>query len=168
MAMFITFPDVAAGRAAGGAGGLAVEHGPHAHGAHARPLYTLKIDEKRFDGEMWFMTFTNSPKIREIEQNPRVVITYADAGKNVYVTVYGQASCEKNSAKAKELWNIHAKGWWPGGPEDPTLTMIRVRISTAEYWDGPSNSSYMLHLLKAVAIGTKVDAPGDHGQVQPR
>ena len=42
-------------------------------------------------------------------------LTYADAGKNRFAAVWGSARCEHNEAKARDLWNIHAKGWWPDG-----------------------------------------------------
>lgn len=47
-----------------------------------------------------------------------------------------------NQEKTRELWNIHAKGWWPEGPQSPSLAIIRVRVASAECWDGPSNTSY--------------------------
>jgi hypothetical protein len=29
---------------------------------------------------------------------------------------------------------------WSGGPDDPTLRVLRVEPMTAELWDGPSSS----------------------------
>lgn len=165
VAMFVTFPntaqDVGIGTAALNAG--------HA-GLHARPMYTQKLEApdadspNRFTGELWFMTDASSTKVRELEQDQQVLINYSDEGKNVYVAVYGVASVERNPQKAQELWNVHAKGWWPGGPEDPNLVLIRVRVHSAEYWNGPSNTSYMLNLLKAVVSGDRVKLEGEHGE----
>lgn len=157
VAMFTTFP-------ADGAG---------AHtGLHTRPMYTQKLDApdasspNRFDGNLWFMTDDASQKLRELHDDQRVLITYADEGKNIYVSVYGRASAERNPEKANQLWNIHAKGWWPGGPDDPRLMLIRVAVESVEYWDGPSNASYMLNLLKAVAKGERIHLESHHGQYE--
>jgi len=136
-------------------------------GPHARPMYTHNV--KDFDGTLWFMTPTGSPMVQELQANERVLITYADAGKQTYVSVRGTANAEKNPEKAQELWNIHAKGWYPGGPDDPSLTLIRVAVEDAEYWEGPGNTSYMLKLLKAVATNTRIDLDlrGDeHGKMK--
>jgi general stress protein 26 len=130
---------------------------------HARPMYTQALDAKNFDGTLWFMTDAESLKVEELEINPNVLITYAAPNKNRYVVVTGQARSEHNPDKARELWNIHAKGWFPNGPDDPNLALLRVTVSSAEYWDGPSNTSYLLNLVAAVVSGTRVQTNGKHG-----
>ncbi|HVJ85086.1 MAG TPA: pyridoxamine 5'-phosphate oxidase family protein [Caulifigura sp.] len=135
---------------------------------HSRPMYTTGVDPRTFDGTLWFMSHVDSVKNDELAQNPTVLLTYAAPDKNRYVVVYGTARVEKNPQKAKELWNVHAKGWFPGGPEDPSLTLIRCEVTSAEYWDGPAPTSYLLSLLKAVATGTKPQTTGEHGKVTGR
>ncbi|MDZ4756290.1 MAG: pyridoxamine 5'-phosphate oxidase family protein [Phycisphaerae bacterium] len=130
---------------------------------HARPMYTQKLDAAHFDGTLWFMTDAGSKKLDEIARDPSVILVYAAPDKNRYVVVQGVASAERDPDVAQELWNIHAKGWWPGGPDDPRLMLIRVETESAEYWDGPSNTSYMLSLLKAVMSGERVHTESDHG-----
>lgn len=138
---------------------------------HTRPMYTQKLDPESFDGELWFMTSAASRKVHEIDEkrggDTNVLITYADAGSNHYAVINGTATAEHNPEMAQELWNIHTKGWWPEGPASPDLMLIRVRIHTAEYWDGPSNASYMLNLAKAVLTGTRVQTTsGEHGVIR--
>ena len=130
-----------------------------------RPMYTQRVDPETFDGTLWFFTDANTTKVSELQTNPNVLLTYADTDKNRYVVVKGTANCEHNPAKARELWNIHAKGWWPEGPESNSLMLIHVRIHSAEYWDGPSDTSYLLHLVKAVATGERIEVKSDHGRI---
>jgi general stress protein 26 len=138
---------------------------PPGRSPHARPMYTTGVDPATFDGTLWFMSHADSVKNDELVENPAILLTYAAPDRNRYVVVYGTGSVERNPAKAKELWNVHAQGWFPGGPDDPSLTLIRVEVANAEYWDGPSNTSYFLGLLKAVATGTKPKTNGEHGKV---
>lgn len=133
--------------------------------ARGRPMYTQKVDPEKFDGDLWFMTDSRSDKLEEVAHDPRVCITYADAHKNKYCVVYGTATAERDPAKAQELWNVHAKGWWPDGPASANLVLLRVRVERAEYWDGPSNTAYLIHLVKAVVTGTQVKTGGVHGTV---
>lgn len=133
---------------------------------HIRPMYTQKVEPDAFAGELWFMSDAQSSKVAEISANQRVALTYAAPDKNRYIVVHGYADCERNPEKARELWNIHAKGWWPGGPEDPNLLLVRVVVESAEYWDGPSNTGYMISLLKAVIGGKPVELNADHGVVR--
>lgn len=130
---------------------------------HTRPMYTQQTE---FDGDLWFFSDADSPKIREITADDQVLVTYDSTAKNRYVAVRGRAEVIRDPAKAKELWNIHAKGWWPGGPDDPRLTLIKVRVEAAEYWDGPSHAGYFINLLKAVATGSRVEPKGEHGTVR--
>jgi general stress protein 26 len=52
--------------------------------------------------------------------------------KSLFV-ISGTASAERNPEKAREIWNVHAKGWWPDGSDSPNLVMIRVRVEDVEY-----------------------------------
>jgi general stress protein 26 len=133
---------------------------------HVRPMYTQNADSESFDGTLWFMTDADSAKVHELATNHGVVVTYSAPDKNRYVVAYGNADVERNPEKARELWNIHAKGWYPGGPDDPNLLLIRVRVESADYWDGPSNTMYMLSLLRAVATGKRINADGEQGTVK--
>ncbi|QEL14496.1 pyridoxamine 5'-phosphate oxidase family protein [Limnoglobus roseus] len=141
-------------------------HSPDGGKLHSRPMYTHKIDATKFDGTLWFMTDIDSPKVEELVQHHDVLLTYAAPEKNRYVVVSGEVSVEKNPEVARELWNVHAKGWWPGGPDDPKLGLIRVHVTSAEYWDGPSKVSYLFSLLKAVVKGNRVDVGGEHGKIE--
>jgi general stress protein 26 len=139
-------------------------------GPHARPMYTQKIEDARtgagFDGTLWFMTDAGSAKVTELLADPAVMVIYSAPDKNRFVAVYGAAAPETNPDKARELWNIHTQGWWPGGPDEPGLVLLRVRVERAEYWEGPSNAAYMLRLLRAVAVGERVDVKSEHGTVE--
>lgn len=133
---------------------------------HIRPMYTQGLDPDRFVGDLWFMSDAASAKVSEIGREHRVALTYAAPDKNRYIVVNGWATCERNPDKARELWSVHAKGWWPGGPEDPSLLMVRVRVESAEYWDGPSNTSYMISLLKSVVTSRPIELKTDHGTIR--
>jgi general stress protein 26 len=135
---------------------------------HSRPMYTQTIEPESFDGTLWFMTDSDSAKVQELAENSEVLISYAAPTKNRFVVVTGLARAEHNAEKARELWNIHAKGWWPEGPASRSLALIEVQVETAEYWDGPSSTSYFISLLKAVTTGERVDPNTEHGTLKPR
>lgn len=140
--------------------------GPCAFPPHVRPMYTQQLEPDVFEGELWFFSDADSVKALDLERDPRVLLTYAAPALNRFVVVAGSGQCEKNAAKAEELWNVHGKGWWPDGPRSADLTLIRVQVDSAEYWEGPSGASYMLRLLKAVVTGERVKPMGEHGVVR--
>lgn len=132
------------------------------HIPHARPMY-LTTDSDA--DELIFMSDTTSMKVFDISANPKVLLTFSNDGSNRYVAVNGVAIAEHNPARAKTLWNIHAQAWWPEGPSDPNLVLIRVRPEDVEYWDGPSKISYSLSLVTALVGGKRMEPDGSHGTV---
>ncbi len=130
--------------------------------AHSRPMYTQSDPTGE---DLWFLTDRRSGKVGEVMVNPHVLLNYADPGAHRFVSVWGTASVHEDHDKAKELWTAFAQGWFPEGPRDPNLVLIRVRPERAEYWDGPGMISYSLSLLKALISGTRIEPKGEHGEM---
>lgn len=129
----------------------------------SRPMVTQGTE---FDGELWFFTDVGSAKVFEIESDRHVNICYADPGHDKYVSVSGLASLLNDRKKIRELWNPLAKAWFPGGADDPELTLIRVRPTAAEYWDNSSGRLVgIAGFLKAAATGEQVKEPGKHEKI---
>jgi general stress protein 26 len=128
----------------------------------SRPMQTQKLDA---DGCLWFLTSRSSHKTEELQKHPNVNVSYADTDAQSYVSVVGTASLVDDPAAKEELWSPIAKAWFPKGLEDPDLTVLKVKIREAEYWD--SSSSKMVqayHIAKALVTGTQ-DDEGEHGKV---
>jgi general stress protein 26 len=100
----------------------------------SRPLLTQRA---RFDGDLWFITRLDSPKAREVARNRQVSLSYVRPEENVYVSVSGTAQLVSDPKKVEELWDPSYQGWFPGGPGDPHLVLIRVGVERAEYWVAP-------------------------------
>ncbi|MEE7546712.1 pyridoxamine 5'-phosphate oxidase family protein [Xanthomonas sp. Kuri4-1] len=101
----------------------------------SRPLGTQEVE---FDGDLWFATAADSPKVAEIIAHPRVNVAYASPSRNSYVSVAGVARIVDDRAKIDQLWSPAMKLFFPGGKDDPNLRLIHVSAESAEYWDGPS------------------------------
>lgn len=121
----------------------------------SRPMGTAQAKE---EGVLWFFTSKNSGKAYEIARDAQVNLNYAEPEKQLYVSVSGTARLEDNKAKAKELWNPLLKAWFPQGLDDPNLTMLRVDVEQAEYWDGPSNKMVQLFEMVKAAVTGDYDA----------
>lgn len=104
----------------------------------SRPLST---QDAEFDGKLlWFFVRRNSAKVREIERYPRVNVAYSSKDKNVYLSVAGIAEIVDDPIKIDEYWNDALKAFFPRGPNDPNLVLVRVTVKTVEYWSGPSTA----------------------------
>ncbi|MGA6536975.1 pyridoxamine 5'-phosphate oxidase family protein [Stenotrophomonas sp. NPDC101269] len=132
---------------------------------YSRPLGTQEVE---FDGDLWFATAADSPKVAEIALNPRVNVAYASTSGNTYVSVAGTARVIDDRAKAEELWSPAMKLFFPGGPDDPNLRLIHVSAESAEYWDGPGG---LLGSALSFVLSAMNDEPGalsDNGVVDLR
>jgi general stress protein 26 len=115
----------------------------------SRPMWTLG-DE--FDGNLWFFTADDAPKVDELKRNPQVCISYAAPDKDLFLSVSGSAELVRDKAKAKEFWNPYAEAWFPEGLDDPNLGLLRVEVAQAEYWEDnkPKVIQFAQALLTAV------------------
>jgi general stress protein 26 len=132
---------------------------------HSRPMWTQQTD---FDGNLWFFTSIESPKAQELEKDYHVTLGYAQPKNNCYVSVYGDASLLRDRAKMEELWNPAFLAWFPEGLNDPKLTLIKVQVERAEYWDSPSSKVvHLIGFVKALTTG-KPYKPGkdEHGKLE--
>ena len=132
---------------------------------YSRPLATQQV---AFEGALWFVITADSPKVAEIELDPRVNVAYASPSKNTYVSVSGRARVVDDRAKIEELWSPAMKLFFPGGKEDPNLRLIHVRADSAEYWDGPGT---LLGKALTFVLSAVQDEPGqlaDNGFIDLR
>ncbi|RRB00777.1 pyridoxamine 5'-phosphate oxidase family protein [Larkinella rosea] len=109
----------------------------------SRPMAVMQVDE---EGNLWFLTKEHSPKTEQIDQHYKVNVAFADASDSSFVSVSGSAEELQDRAKIEELWSPMAKPWFPEGKDDPQLSLLKVHIETAEYWD--SSSSRMVRLFE--------------------
>lgn len=124
-------------------------------GLESRPMSTQKTE---FDGNVYFFAFDNTNKAQHIARNPNVNLAYVSPDQNTYVSLKGEAQISKDRQKMEELWSPELKAWFPQGLETPHITLIKVAVKTAEYWDSPSGTvAYVVSLVKAVATGQSQD-----------
>ena len=93
-----------------------------------------------------------------------VNVAYADPEDQTYVSVSGTARLVKDKAKLKELWSPIYKTWFPQGLRDPDVTLLKVDVTEAEYWDSPGNVISSIMVAFALATGARVDY-GEHKKV---
>jgi len=129
---------------------------------HSRPVQTLQVEDNR---TLWFFTDWSSPKVDELHHDVRVSLGYADPKKHAYVAVSGSGSLIRDIPKAKQLWRIEQRAFYPDGPEDERLALLRVVIERAEYWLAPGRTSYLLAAATAAVTRTPVGVLGENRKI---
>jgi general stress protein 26 len=125
----------------------------------SRPVASLPAP---FDGSLWFFCSASSHKAAEIRAHPQVNLAYASPERNSYVSVSGLASVRRDRRRIAALWSETQRVWFPGGPDDRDLTLIRVRVETAEYWDGPASIAGKALRFVAAALAGNADLLGEN------
>lgn len=130
---------------------------------HSRPVQTLEVEADR---TLWFFTDWASPKVGELHHDVRVSLGYADPAKHTYVTVSGSATLFRDIKKAKQLWSTEQRIYYPDGPEDERLAVLRVFIERAEYWIAPGRTSYLIAAMAAAVTGTPGGVIGENRKIK--
>ncbi len=129
----------------------------------ARPMVAA---QEEFDGKLWFFTRASSHKVQEAEGGQPVGVTYADGGKQDYVSLSGHATLVRDAATIAAHWSEAMRTWFPKGKDDPEIALLRVDVDAAEYWDAPNST--MVHAygyVKAVLTGS-APHPGENEKLR--
>lgn len=129
---------------------------------YSRPMAT---QETRFQGELWFLTRQDSGKVDEIRHNAHVNVAYADTKNATFISLSGKAQISKDRQKIHELWNPMYKAWFPQGEDDPEISVIKVEVEDAEYWDAPSSALIRNYRILKASITKDGSQVGEHEHV---
>jgi len=130
---------------------------------HTRPVETLQVDDR---GSLWFFTDWSTPKVGELKAHSQVSVGYADIASNRFAVVSGSSQLLRNTAKARELWSASQLAYYPDGPEDPRLAILRVEIERAEYWLAPGRAGYLIAAVRAALTGQPAGVVGENHKIE--
>jgi general stress protein 26 len=132
---------------------------------HARPMAIFEIES---DGNVIFLTDEKSAKVDEIQRNSRATVICQD-GWTCTATISGVAETFRDREKLRENWRKTFQAWFPDGPDDPRIMLVRVRGEVGEFWDnsGIKALRYMYQAAKAVLTGSRpeIDSKDQHAKV---
>ena len=138
----------------------------HEGGLRSRPMALADIED---DGTTWFVTAAHTAKTDELQ--PHAAVNVAFQSGMSFASLTGDAELLKDDAKARKLWQEPWRVWFPDGPEESDLVLIRIQPSVGEYWDqrGAKGLRYVWEAAKAYARGERLgdndDSPRGHGKV---
>ena len=131
---------------------------------HARPMAIAELEP---DGDAYFVTSIESPKVDEIAADDDVLLTFQNGHR--YAAVYGRMELVDDRALIERLWKEPWKVWFPRGKDDPSLVLLRFDATSGEFWDnsGTRGLKYAFEATKAYVKGeTPQDDKDQHGRVR--
>jgi general stress protein 26 len=91
--------------------------------------------EVEFDGDVWFFSAADSRKIADIRRKPDVHLAFAEPKKFRFLSMTGVAALIDDVEKKQELWVKDLDRWFPEGPTDDNVLLIKVTPVAVGIWD---------------------------------
>ena len=109
---------------------------------HGKPqARTMSVFPPEEDMDIWLGTSTNSRKVKQIKNNPNVMVFYYDTKGHSYVSVAGQACLVNDPEKKAHYWKKSWTRYYPDPEKDYVLIKVtpeRMEICSYKYklfWD---------------------------------
>ncbi len=98
---------------------------------HARPMELQGHDGAE---ALWFATSRDSKKCDDLRGDPQVGLSFhrGEHGAD-YLSISGRAELVEDRARVRELWNAGWRAWFPEGPDQPDLVLVKVVPEHAEW-----------------------------------
>ncbi len=129
----------------------------------SRPMATQKVDD---EGNIWFLSDKSSDKNTDIHSDQRVQLFYSANSNYEYLSVYGTAEISFDKEKIHEMWTSLTKAWFPGGEDDPTISLIKVIPEDGYYWDTKNNKIISLFKIAKSIVTGRTDDDGIEGTLK--
>lgn len=114
---------------------------------HAWPMTTSEtsIGAK----EIWFIGDKTSDVVKDIQDNPKIGLTYATQDAKNYVSISGDAELSTDQEKLDELWSPVYNAFFAHGKEDENVQLIKVVPHGIECWISGSSVVNMFKMATA-------------------
>ncbi|UHS59121.1 MULTISPECIES: pyridoxamine 5'-phosphate oxidase family protein [Agrobacterium] len=127
----------------------------------ARPMSAYA---EQLENAFYFLTDVASHKDEEVSRYPNVCLAFADSKGQKYVSISGVAEVQNDREKIRDLWATPAKAWWDDA-DDPSIRILKVTPSFAEYWDSPGTVISYIKMAAAAVSNTRPDM-GENAKVE--
>lgn len=133
--------------------------------------------QKRAAGaDLWFVTSDGSAKLRDIEADPHVNLSYYKDRTREWISVSGLATISRDRQKIHELYAPDWSIWFPdegdprhGTADDPRLVLIGVNVHAAVFMEVNKPQPVVLYeLVKGWLTGAMPDVGKTHALGAPQ
>ena len=109
---------------------------------HSRPM---AMRQQVRGEEIWFATSIGSKKVQDLESDPHCALAFFDpSGAGDAVSLSGTGEVIRDRKLVHELWDASWRRWFPGGPDQKDLALVRVLPEHVERHDGATGKVEVL------------------------
>lgn len=122
---------------------------------NARPMSLQECDQ---EGNLWFISSSDSNKNFEIKDDNRVQLYFMNNGSSEYLSIFGKAYIYTDKNTIEDKWSSFANAWFEEGKDDPKVTIIRITPDETYYWDTKAGKFVsMVTFIASAVTGIKTD-----------
>ncbi|MES2565548.1 MAG: pyridoxamine 5'-phosphate oxidase family protein [Bacteroidota bacterium] len=127
----------------------------NSHANPTRPMSVLKVTD---EGQLLFLSATDSHKNKELQADPMVQLYFQGSKHSDFLNLTGRASISKDKQIIEELWNPILKTWFTEGKDDARISVLTVDPQDGYYWDNKhGNAIAGIKIMIGAAIGKTLD-----------
>ena len=95
----------------------------------------MAMQEVEFDGDLWFFAARDSRKIAQLSAHSQVNV--AVGSSDTWISLTGTGVVVTDAAEEAGAVEHVVEAWFPDGPDDDGVVLLKVEADSAEYWDSP-------------------------------
>lgn len=124
--------------------------------------FPLLAQDMEFDGSLWFLVSKNSTMLQDLQRHRDINLAYS--GNDKCISISGTVELAENRDMVREIWQKPHEAWFPEGPSDPTIQLLKVYVHTAEYWESHNSPVYKMIDFVRTSLGKSTKAK-THGSL---
>lgn len=98
-----------------------------------QPMTVHFDDQDRAAARLFIFTANDHDLVRAMGPSSRAIAAYSGKGHDVFASLRGTLSEDKDRATIDRLWNGIVAQWYEG-KDDPKLALLRLDIDDAKIW----------------------------------
>lgn len=116
--------------------------------------HPLSIQGVTDDADVWFFVGLQGGQAEALRGGPQVNLSISQAGS--WLSVAGRAEFVEDRSLVEQLWTEQAAAYFPDGPDDTDLGLLRVSGESAQFWGLPGGKvAGLAQILKAKVAGER-------------
>ncbi len=125
-------------------------------GQHFQPMTAFV---EREAGQIWFFTRKDTDLVQDIGAGASAMFVFQV--DDLQACIGGGLTLDHDKARIDKYWNAVVAAWYPGGKDDPMLTLLRMDCVDAEVWISQGGlTKFAWEIAKANATHTTPDLGG--------
>ncbi|HVY35159.1 MAG TPA: pyridoxamine 5'-phosphate oxidase family protein [Caulobacteraceae bacterium] len=105
-------------------------------GGHFQPMTAFCEPQT---GDIWFFTSDQTDLARACQGGAQAMFVVQAKDQAFQACVGGALELDRDRTRIDKYWGPLVAAWYPGGKDDPSLTLLRFRVSDAQIWLSESN-----------------------------